>query len=316
MSVKEVITRYKSDSGYDYYYEHTPFEVVTPSSTVTNSNNTYNIPTLIPTEHYTRPIIIIFKAPSACFNGQKISVNGGTGIKITPGYRSDLVAGDIPANSSVVIYVDIAGNTASLISVNGAPVHASFFSNNYNTTNFPSNSQENDLMWNTISESVGNNGYFNSNVSIYSEGEAKNMWPATPNQIYTATNSSHTSKKYTIVLGDYPLTARPENARSNFLFMANSGTTASTGNDTITIDGIDYGTIYVGASTSKRGLFANEIPENTQCLFMVDKLKQVYVLFYGGKAGSGAGSTITLGTTPPSNPLSGDMFLQVTKVVS
>ena len=313
MAVREILGRFNTDSGYDFFYLHTPFEVVTPAATVTNTGGVYNIPTMVPLAHYTRPILVTFQAPSACVAQQKVSINGGTAILIKPSYRADLVAGDIPANSAVLLYVDTVKNIARLISVDGASAHASYFTNNYATTSFPPNSQSGDMLWNNLYEWTNTLAPY-TEVSIYDGTSGVVQYPVTPRQVYYATTTSKTGAAYSVTLGEFPLTRRLNANKYGIMFLARFAN-ASTGNDTITIDGTNYGQIKIGTSAINRGLFAGEIKANQTCTFQINQDGSVYLLFIDGRAATGAGSTITLDVNPPSNPLKGDEWLQIVKVV-
>lgn len=316
MAVQEIITRYYTDSGYDYYYGHTPFEVITPAAAVTNTSGVYNIPTMVPTAHYTRPMLVVFQAPSACIAAQKVSINKGTAITIKPSYRADLVAGDIPANAAVVVYVDLVKNIARLISVDGASAHASYFTNNFGLTAFPANSQKGDMLWNNIYTWASTTQPY-AEVSIYNGTTGVIEYPVTPRQVYYATATSKSGAAYSVALGEFPLTRRSGANKYGIMFIARFAN-ASTGNDTITVDGTNYGRIQIGTSAINRGLFAGEIKANQTCTFQINQDGKVYLLFIDGRAATGAGSTITLSTpsNPPLNPLAGDEWLQIVKVVS
>lgn len=316
MATREIIPRYNTDSGYDYFYLHSPFEVVTPAAAVTNTSGVYNIPTMVPTAHYTRPLLVAFQAPSACIAAQKISINKGTAITIKPSYRADLVAGDIPANAAVVLYVDLVKNIARLISVDGASAHASYFTNNYGVAAFPANSQSGDMLWNNLYEWTNTLAPY-TEVSIYDGTSGVVQYPVTPRQVYYATATSKSGAAYSVTLGEFPLTRRLGANKYGIMFIARFAN-ASTGNDTITIDGTNYGRIQIGTSAINRGLFAGEIKANQTCTFQINQDGKVYLLFIDGRAATGAGSTITLSTpsNPPANPLAGDEWLQIVKVVN
>lgn len=316
MAIQEIIPRYNTESGYDYFYLHSPFEVVTPAATVSNKNGVYNIPTMVPTAHYTRPLLVAFQAPSACAAQQKISINGGTAILIKPSYRADLVAGDIGANTAVVVYVDLVKNIARLISVDGASAHASYFTNNYGVATFPANSQAGDMLWNNLYTWASTTQPY-TEVSIYNGTTGVVQYPVTPRQVYYATATSKSGAAYSVTLGEFPLTRRTGANKYGLMFIARFAN-PSTGNDTITIDGTNYGQIQIGTSAINRGLFAGEIKANQTCTFQINQDGKVYLLFIDGRAATGAGSTITLSTpsNPPANPLAGDEWLQIVKVVS
>lgn len=319
MAVREILPRYNTESGYDYLYFHSPFEVVTPSDTVTNTSGVYNIPTKVPYAHYTRPILVAFQAPSACVAAQKVAINGGTGILIKPSYRADLVAGDIPANAAVILYVDLVKSIARLISVDGASAHASYFTNNYGVASFPANSQSGDMLWNSLYTWASTTQSY-TEVSIYNGTTGVVQYPVTPRQVYYATATSKSGAAYSVTLGEFPLTRRSGANKYGIMFIARFAN-ASTGNDTITIDGSNYGQIRIGTGATGgfyRGLFAGEIKANQTCTFQINQDGAVYLLFIDGKAATGAGSTITLSpeSAPPTNPLSKDVWFKVVKVVS
>lgn len=313
MAIKEAIGRRATESGYDYFYLHTPFEVVTPAAAVANTGGVYTIPTMVPLAHYTRPIIVAFQAPSANVAAQKISINGGTGILIKPSYRADLVAGDIPTNAAVVVYVDLAKSIARLISVDGASAHASYFTNNYGKTAFPANSQVGDMLWNNIYTWASTTQPY-TEVSIYNGSAGVVQYPVTPRQVYYATATSKSGAAYSVTLGEFPLTRRTGANKYGVMFIARFAN-ASVGNDTITVDGTGYGQIKIGTSAINRGLFAGEIKANQTCTFQINQDGSVYLLFIDGRAATGAGSTITLDANAPANPLKGDEWLQIVKVV-
>lgn len=316
MAIQEIIPRYNTESGYDYFYLHSPFEVVTPAAAVTNTNGVYNIPTMVPTAHYTRPLLVAFQAPSACIAAQKVSINKGTAITIKPSYRADLVAGDIPANAAVVLYVDLVKNIARLISVDGASAHASYFTNNYGVATFPTNSQSGDMLWNNLYTWASTTQPY-TEVSIYNGTTGVVQYPVTPRQVYYATRTGKNGAVYSVYLDEFPLTRRTGANKYGIMFIARFAN-SSIGNDTITVDGTNYGQIQIGTSAINRGLFAGEIKANQTCTFQINQDGKVYLLFIDGRAATGAGSTITLSTpsNPPANPLAGDEWLQIVKVVS
>lgn len=317
MAVQETLGRYVTDGGmYDYFYLHTPYEVITPAAAVTNTSGVYNIPTMVPTAHYSRPLLVAFQAPSACVAQQKISINKGIAILIKPSYRADLVAGDIPANAAVIVYVDLVKSIARLISVDGASAHASYFTNNYGLTTFPANSQKGDMLWNNLYTWTGTTQPY-TEVSIYNGTSGVVQYPVSPRQVYYATATSKASTTYNVTLGEFPLTRRAGANKYGIIFMARFASPCSATN-LITIDGNTYGAIRVGTSESYRYLFANEIKADQTCTFQINQDGHVYLLFIDGRAATGAGSTITLSTpsNPPLNPLKGDEWLQIVKVVS
>jgi len=316
---KESVLRDYTGSEYRYLYNHTPFEVLTPYEVVSQISGVYILKTYLPIDHYTRPTLAMFKVSSGSIKNQKIVLQDAAGEKtsellISTGYSSSLEINDIKTNDNVMIYLDFTENVASLVNVNGATPGGSYFTNTYGDNDFPDNAFKGDMLWKTI-YSLDPNNYENSEMSIYNDGKKIIQYPVTPRQIYYATDVVKTSLKYNVTLGEFPLSNRiTENAKYGVIFLAKIPT-ESAGNDTITVDGINYDEIKIGNSEKSRNLFANEVASDQTCTFQINEDGHVYLLFIDGKAATGAGSSITLSETEPINPVEGDEWLEIIKEV-